>query len=123
MKIINYSKEYKEQWDAFVKKAKNSHFFFQRDYMEYHSDRFVDFSLLVLNEKNLSIFYPRNTFNKMGHFIKPKRKIIKKFNNSWFEKSLQNSINYFIKISHHDKKFKIKDFNRFLKVNKIIIKN
>ncbi len=84
---------------------------------------FFSNALLVLNEKNLSIFNPRNTFNKMGHFIKPKRKIIKKFNNSWFEKSLQNSINYFIKISHHDKKFKIKDFNRFLNVNEIIIKN
>ena len=51
MKIINYSKEYKEQWDAFVKKAKNSHFFFQRDYMEYHSDRFLDFSLIILDQK------------------------------------------------------------------------
>jgi hypothetical protein len=51
MKIINYSKEYKDQWDAFVKKAKNSHFFFQREYMEYHADRFADYSLLVLDHK------------------------------------------------------------------------
>jgi len=51
MKIINYSKEYKDQWDAFVKKAKNSHFFFQREYMEYHADRFMDYSLLVLDHK------------------------------------------------------------------------
>lgn len=51
MKIINYSKEYKNQWDDFVKKAKNTHFFFQREYMEYHADRFQDFSLLVLDEK------------------------------------------------------------------------
>ncbi len=51
MKIINYSKEYKNQWNDFVKKAKNSHFFFLRDYMEYHSDRFNDNSLLILDDK------------------------------------------------------------------------
>lgn len=51
MEIINYSKEYKDQWNAFVKKAKNSHFFFQREYMEYHVNIFTDYSLLVLNSK------------------------------------------------------------------------
>jgi len=51
MKIINYSKVYKNQWNDFVKKAKNSHFFFQRDYMEYHADRFQDCSLIVLDDK------------------------------------------------------------------------
>ena len=58
-------------------------------------DKAMTEGLVERNEKNLSIFNPRNTFNKMGHFIKPKSKIIKKFNNSWFEKSLQNSINYY----------------------------
>jgi predicted dehydrogenase len=84
---------------------------------------FFSNALLVANEKNLSIFYPRNTFNKMGNFIKPKRKIIKKFTNSWSEKSLQNSINYFIKVSSYNKNFKKEDFNKFLKVNEIIAKN
>jgi hypothetical protein len=51
MIIVKYSDIYKNQWDDFLQSAKNAHFFFQRDYMEYHSDRFVDFSLLVLNEK------------------------------------------------------------------------
>jgi len=84
---------------------------------------FFSNALLVANKKNLSIFYPRNTFNKIGNFIKPKRKIIKKFTNSWSEKSLQKSINYFIKISTYNKKFKVEDFNKFLKVNEIIAKN
>jgi len=52
MKIIRYSKECKCQWDTFVKQTKNSHFFFHRDYMEYHSDRFEDFSLLFFDEKD-----------------------------------------------------------------------
>tara|TARA_B100000965_G_C19584878_1_gene755260 strand:+ start:1584 stop:2567 length:984 start_codon:yes stop_codon:yes gene_type:complete len=79
--------------------------------------------LVIINEKNLSIFYPRNTFNKNGNFIKPKKKIIFKFINSWSDNSLRNSINYFIKISVLNKNFKLKDFNNFLKVNSIILKN
>lgn len=51
MKIEVYSKNYKFLWDEFVKKAKNSHFFFFRDYMEYHSDIFKDFSLLFFDDK------------------------------------------------------------------------
>jgi hypothetical protein len=39
-------------WNEFVANAKNATFLFHRDFMEYHSDRFEDFSLLVFNEKN-----------------------------------------------------------------------
>ena len=68
MKIINYSKEYKEQWDAFVKKAKNSHFFFQRDYMEYHSDSFLDFSLIILDQKEKIVaLLPANIKDNVLH--------------------------------------------------------
>ena len=37
--------------DSFVKSARNSHFMFFRDFMEYHSHRFLDHSLLVYNHK------------------------------------------------------------------------
>jgi len=52
MNIIKYIAEYKSLWNEFVKNSKNSHFFFQRDYMEYHSDRFEDFSLMIFDETN-----------------------------------------------------------------------
>lgn len=51
MKIIEYQAERKDEWDRFINGAKNSHFFFKRDYMEYHSDRFRDCSLLIYNDK------------------------------------------------------------------------
>jgi len=51
MRLEKYNSEYKEMWDSFVKNSKNGHFFFQRDYMEYHSDRFEDISLLAFNDK------------------------------------------------------------------------
>jgi len=50
MQILKYTTEHKNIWNEFVKNAKNAHFFFLRDYMEYHSDRFEDYSLLVFDE-------------------------------------------------------------------------
>lgn len=50
MNLKRYTVEDKNNWNEFVKNSKNSHFFFQRDYMEYHSDRFEDFSLMVFDE-------------------------------------------------------------------------
>jgi hypothetical protein len=50
MEIIKYTKEDKNIWNEFVRNAKNTHFFFLRDYMEYHSDRFEDYSLLIFDE-------------------------------------------------------------------------
>lgn len=52
MKIIKYNLEHKNTWNDFVSSAKNSHFFFKRDYMEYHSDRFDDYSLIIYDDKD-----------------------------------------------------------------------
>lgn len=49
--VQKYKVENKHIWDSFVKAAKNSHFMFYRDYMEYHSDRFEDYSLLFTDDK------------------------------------------------------------------------
>jgi hypothetical protein len=38
-------------WNEFVAQSKNATFLFHRDFMEYHSDRFDDFSILVLDKK------------------------------------------------------------------------
>ena len=48
-------------WNEFVANAKNATFLFHRDFMEYHSDRFHDFSLLIFDEKqNLKAILPAN---------------------------------------------------------------
>jgi len=36
-----------ERWNALVDTAPRRHFFFRREYMTYHADRFTDFSLVV----------------------------------------------------------------------------
>ncbi len=60
-KILKYTSEHYQMWNNFVVKAKNATFLFHRDFMEYHSDRFQDFSLLVFDEKeNLKAIVPAN---------------------------------------------------------------
>lgn len=51
MMINIYEDTKKMEWDKFNGKAKNGHFFFYRDYMEYNNDRFHDFSLIIYNDK------------------------------------------------------------------------
>ena len=53
--IKNYS-----EWNAFISTAKNATFLFNRDFMEYHSDRFDDFSLMIYEEDKLVSVLPAN---------------------------------------------------------------
>lgn len=46
-----YTDELMSAWNEFVDKAKNSHFFFNRNYMDYHRDRFEDHSLMFYDDK------------------------------------------------------------------------
>ena len=49
-----------EIWNAFIDKAKNATFLFHRNFMEYHKDRFEDFSLIVENNSKLVAVLPAN---------------------------------------------------------------
>lgn len=52
LNIVRYTPEYEAAWNDFVANAKNATFFFDRGYLDYHAERFEDYSLLVLNENN-----------------------------------------------------------------------
>jgi hypothetical protein len=58
--VERYNPNRKTEWDAFVRSAKNATFLFERDYMEYHADRFVDYSLMVFHGKKLMALLPGN---------------------------------------------------------------
>ena len=49
-RITQYQESDYNHWNAFVGQAKNATFLFHRDFMEYHKDRFEDFSLLVFDK-------------------------------------------------------------------------
>lgn len=65
IKVEQYKSSYKESWDKFILSAKNGHFMFCRDYMEYHSDRFIDHSLMFSNEGKLVALLPANLANNI----------------------------------------------------------
>lgn len=50
--IKKYESKFYDLWNQFVADSKNGTFLFHRDFMEYHSDRFEDCSLLVVDEKD-----------------------------------------------------------------------
>lgn len=60
MKILQYTNEQKNIWNEFVRNSKNTHFFFLRNYMEYHRDRFEDYSLMVFDNNKLIALLPSN---------------------------------------------------------------
>ncbi len=47
-------------WNTFISSAKNATFLFHRNFMEYHSDRFQDYSLLVLDGEKVVAVLPAN---------------------------------------------------------------
>jgi hypothetical protein len=57
---IRYAPSSRRAWDAFVDASRNGTFLFQRDYMEYHRDRFHDFSLMIKSGGRLSALFPAN---------------------------------------------------------------
>ena len=59
-----YQKTDYKDWNVFIGKAKNATFLFYRDFMEYHSHRFQDYSLLIFDEKELVSVLPANRVDK-----------------------------------------------------------
>lgn len=58
--IKAYNKEFKQIWNEFNKNSKNSIFMFDRNYMDYHSDRFIDNSLMFYDDNKLIALLPMN---------------------------------------------------------------
>lgn len=56
--ICRYSSTNEALWNTFIAEAKNGLFLFDRGYMEYHSDRFTDHSLLFFNGDELLAVLP-----------------------------------------------------------------
>lgn len=58
--IKKYSQDDYIVWNDFIAQSKNATFLFHRDFMEYHKDRFEDFSLLVFQDEKLRAVLPAN---------------------------------------------------------------
>nr|WP_315201347.1 GNAT family N-acetyltransferase [uncultured Flavobacterium sp.] len=58
--VKRYQESDYDSWNTFVNQAKNATFLFHRDFMDYHKDRFEDFSLMVYKNEKLAAVLPVN---------------------------------------------------------------
>ena len=60
IEIVRYDASMARQWDEFVTASRNGTFLHCRGYMDYHSDRFNDCSLVALRDDKLCALLPAN---------------------------------------------------------------
>lgn len=60
IEIKQYNLDDAAKWNEFVAISKQSTFLFNRNYMDYHSDRFTDCSFLVMEKGRISAALPAN---------------------------------------------------------------
>jgi hypothetical protein len=58
--VRRYSATVADEWNQFVAQSKNGTFLFDRNYMDYHSDRFHDHSLMFYRDGKLYAVLPAN---------------------------------------------------------------
>ncbi|MFT5890275.1 MAG: hypothetical protein ACI9Y7_000365 [Dokdonia sp.] len=62
--VQTYQASAYKTWNDFIGSAKNATFLFHRDFMEYHSDRFTDHSVLVYKGSKLVAVLPANVVDQ-----------------------------------------------------------
>src|SRR4051794_12547716 len=63
-KVITYTPSFYNEWNDFILNSKNGTFLFHRDFMDYHKDRFEDYSLLVFKKEKLVAVLPANKVDR-----------------------------------------------------------
>jgi hypothetical protein len=57
-RIERYDQSHAAQWNSFVRASKNGTFLFDRNFMDYHADRFEDYSLMVFEGDKIRALLP-----------------------------------------------------------------
>ena len=58
--VRRYTPDKADEWNRFVAKSKNGTFLFDRQFMDYHADRFTDASLMFYRDNSLYALLPAN---------------------------------------------------------------
>ncbi len=56
--VKKYNLAHQQEWNDFVSTSKNATFLFHRNFMEYHQNRFDDFSLMIYKDEKLYALLP-----------------------------------------------------------------
>ena len=65
--IKRYEPSHEQAWNDFVARSKNGTFLFDRRFMDYHSDRFADSSLMILRKGRIYALLPANRVGDTLH--------------------------------------------------------
>ena len=60
LEVRRYTGEHSDEWNRFVAASKNGTFLFDRNYMDYHADRFSDHSLMIYRNGSVYALLPAN---------------------------------------------------------------
>jgi hypothetical protein len=63
IEIKKYTDEFKKDWDELIDRSRIDSFLFYRDFMDYHSERFNDYSFLIYKNDKLEGVLPGNINN------------------------------------------------------------
>ena len=69
IEIQQYKPDCIQVWNQYVHNSKNGTFLFDRNYMDYHSERFQDFSLMIYRNSNGGIRGPSALLRKHRLFL------------------------------------------------------
>ncbi|MDC3171491.1 Gfo/Idh/MocA family oxidoreductase, partial [Pelagibacteraceae bacterium] len=66
--------------------------------------------IVVYSNKRISVYYPRETYDKNSFFMKPKKNYQIKYKKEYTEDSLENSINYFVNKVKNNNYFPLSEY-------------
>lgn len=61
--VKKYEEKYREFWNNFLEISRTNSFLLSRNFMEYHKEKFNDYSLMVFNNENVVAIFPANLNN------------------------------------------------------------
>ncbi|MGE6513586.1 GNAT family N-acetyltransferase [Lysinibacillus sphaericus] len=64
-KVQKFEECYTNEWNNFLKKSKNATFMHNTNYMHYHYDRFIDCSLMIIEDEEIVALLPGNIDNSV----------------------------------------------------------
>ena len=65
MNLQRFEKKYKSEWDKFILKSRNGLFMHLRNFMDYHSSRFDDASLIFRKKNKIIAVLPAHRETKI----------------------------------------------------------
>ncbi len=70
MKILRYNNAWRSNWDKLVDQSAQGTFLHKRGYLEYHADRFVDYSLIAIDDKDRLVAALPASLDSEGRVVK-----------------------------------------------------